>query len=43
MADTGPLTKQAYRERLKDVHPDQGGSNEGFHRLQEAKEVLLDG
>lgn len=28
--------KRAYRERVKEVHPDQGGSEEAFRRLREA-------
>jgi hypothetical protein len=28
--------KRAYRERVKDVHPDQGGDEEAFRRVQEA-------
>lgn len=33
----------AYRELLKERHPDHGGSQAAFTRLQESKEVLLDG
>lgn len=33
--------KQAYRERVSDVHPDQGGSYEEFQRVQNAYETLL--
>jgi len=33
---------QAYREKLKDSHPDQGGSGEAFKRLQRAKAAMLD-
>jgi hypothetical protein len=29
-------TKRAYRERLKEVHPDTGGSGEAFHDVQAA-------
>ncbi|WP_336037121.1 J domain-containing protein [Halobacterium yunchengense] len=28
--------KRAYRERVKDVHPDHGGSREAFERVREA-------
>lgn len=28
--------KQAYRERIKEVHPDQGGDRETFRRVQDA-------
>jgi hypothetical protein len=35
--------RAAYRERLKDVHPDVGGDPEQFKRVQRAKERLLDG
>ncbi|MFB6101582.1 MAG: J domain-containing protein [Haloplanus sp.] len=28
--------KTAYRQRVKDVHPDQGGDGEAFRRLREA-------
>jgi hypothetical protein len=28
--------KSAYREQVKEVHPDQGGSQEAFQRLQDA-------
>ena len=34
-ADTMEV-KQAYRERVKDVHPDHGGDQESFKRLREA-------
>lgn len=30
----------AYRERIKEVHPDQGGTAEAFRRVQEAYETL---
>jgi HJR/Mrr/RecB family endonuclease len=33
--------KQAYRERVHKVHPDQGGSNEEFQQVQQAYETLL--
>ena len=35
--------KGAYRELLKERHPDHGGTEAEFHRLQEAKEAMLDG
>ena len=39
-ADEGTI-KRAYRERIKDVHPDaDGGDEEAFKRVQEAYEVL---
>lgn len=34
--------KGAYRELLKERHPDHGGSEEEFARLQDAKEAMLD-
>lgn len=34
--------KQAYRERVQQVHPDQGGSREEFKAVQEAYELLVD-
>lgn len=34
--------KGAYRELMKERHPDHGGTEEEFHRLQEAKEEMLD-
>ena len=33
--------KQAYRERAKETHTDQGGSNEAFQRVKRAKEALI--
>jgi len=33
----------AYRERVKEAHPDNGGSSEELREVREAKEVLLDG
>ena len=33
---------QAYRERVRQHHPDKGGSTEAFGRLQAAFEVLSD-
>jgi len=42
-ADADPATvKRAYRERVKEAHPDQGGSEDELREIQEAKEVLLD-
>jgi len=41
--DASPAeVKAAYRERLKEVHPDHGGSEEAFKRVQRAKEAILD-
>lgn len=34
--------KRAYRERIKDAHPDRGGDEEEFKRLTEAYETLTD-
>jgi len=34
---------QAYRERVKEVHPDQGGTRSDFLRVKEAYETLLTG
>jgi|GEM_PF-2153191 len=34
--------QQAYRERVREVHPDQGGSNDEFQRVQQAYETLID-
>lgn len=34
--------KRAYRERVRDVHPDQGGSNDEFQQVQQAYETLID-
>jgi hypothetical protein len=34
--------REAYRERLKEVHPDVGGDPETFKRVQRAREALLD-
>jgi hypothetical protein len=36
------VVKGAYRELLKDRHPDHGGSRETFERLQTAKDAMLD-
>jgi hypothetical protein len=33
--------RRAYREKVKEVHPDHGGSNEEFQRVQEAYAVAL--
>lgn len=32
--------RAAYREALREKHPDKGGSREEFHELQEAKDTL---
>ncbi|WP_049947654.1 J domain-containing protein [Candidatus Halobonum tyrrellensis] len=34
--------QRAYREQVKDVHPDQGGSREEFTRVREAYTTALD-
>jgi len=34
--------RAAYRRAAKTAHPDQGGSNEAFQRVQRAAEVLLE-
>ncbi|WP_435335554.1 J domain-containing protein [Haloarchaeobius sp. TZWWS8] len=34
--------REAYISRIKDVHPDRGGSQEGFKRVQQAYERLRD-
>lgn len=34
--------KSAYRDIVKDVHPDQGGSSEEFKEVKEAYDILLD-
>ncbi|QTN31287.1 DnaJ domain-containing protein [Akkermansiaceae bacterium] len=33
--------REAFRKRAGDMHPDSGGDEDGFARLQEAQEVLL--
>ncbi len=38
---TDAEVKQAYRERVKEVHPDNGGSPEAFERVQNAREAML--
>jgi hypothetical protein len=35
--------KQAYHKRVKEAHPDHGGSNEELQRVRDAKEAMLDG
>lgn len=34
--------REAYRERLKETHPDHGGTQEQFKRVKNAKEAILD-
>ncbi|MFB6206872.1 MAG: ferredoxin Fer [Haloglomus sp.] len=41
-ADDGAVV-DAYRERVKETHPDQGGSIEAFRAVQEAYERIQDG
>jgi len=36
------VVKGAYRELLKERHPDHGGSREEFEQLQDARDTLLD-
>lgn len=35
------VVRAAYRARIKEVHPDQGGSREQYERVQQAREELL--
>jgi len=37
------VVKGAYRAKMKDAHPDQGGSDEAFDRVERAKEAMLNG
>lgn len=41
-SDTLEDALHAYRERAKEVHPDQGGSEDAFEALQEAYEKAND-
>ena len=34
--------REAYRKRVKDAHPDRGGSDAEFRRVREAREAMLD-
>ncbi len=34
--------RRAFRDAVKEAHPDQGGSREEFRRVKEAKEAMLD-
>jgi DnaJ-domain-containing protein 1 len=36
------VIRAAYKERVKQAHPDNGGSRAEFERVQRAREVLLD-
>lgn len=38
---TDEEVREAYRERIKETHPDNGGSEEQFSRVKDAKEELL--
>ncbi|WP_370518522.1 J domain-containing protein [Natronomonas sp. CBA1123] len=40
-ADEGEI-KRAYRERIKEAHPDRGGDEAEFKRLTEAYETLTE-
>jgi curved DNA-binding protein CbpA len=43
-SDAGPReVHRAYRRRVKETHPDQGGSAEAFQRVREAYEELSSG
>jgi hypothetical protein len=35
------IVHQAYKQQVKKVHPDVGGSSEAFHRLQQAYQMAL--
>jgi hypothetical protein len=37
------VVKAAYRQKTKEMHPDHGGSEAAFKRLNRAKEAMLDG
>jgi len=37
----GDVVEAAYRAKVKEAHPDQGGSAEALQRLETAKEQLL--
>ena len=39
-AGAGAHTRDAIREALKRSHPDTGGSDEAFRRVQRAREIL---
>lgn len=36
------VVEAAYREKLKEAHPDRGGSEAEFRRVREAREAMLD-
>ncbi len=35
--------RDAWRERVKEAHPDNGGTQEQLRRVHDAKEAMLDG
>lgn len=39
---TAAEIREAYREKVVHAHPDQGGSDEEFYRLEKAREAMLD-
>lgn len=41
-APTVDEVREAFRERVKEVHPDNGGSDAEFRRVKEARDELLD-
>jgi len=39
---TDAEVRSAYRRRIKETHPDNGGTQEQFERVQDAKEAMLE-